>query len=686
MLPRHGSKCGVGVVTDSCTPHTIDEELAIAHRALAEGDLGHAAFHIAAALATDPSHAEAGAVFDGWFMACDDALRLLAQREDERWAGWFAMRARTYAKLGRGEDALRLVAKLAAALPEKSYLSWLPLIRNPGELSDEAVEEAAAELLMLANSLPQPVDAADPAHGTAVAALALLADWRESRRRLPVPLHAFTILLRKLGKMEQALMAAHALYELRPDWRSNGTLCSTLRAAGDLEGALAIARRGTELAPPDTRAASWLDVGDLCLDLDRVADARNAYAEALLLEPENAWARSGFPFARYRELGEEADREALRQWSSDHPEDERAFWLLSTIGEPLLEQPFVPTDATVGILRHLHETFLDAPPKTGPVEIEMAVTAPEGPSNLLALALFEQAFGQPVKLKLSVGSVPGRDLRLPLPGAEVALWRRAGDGFEVALRPPDAAVQREVAAIAVEPYRLAAWAERARILGEALGPARAFDLVSTLVHPPPLPSPRYEPARWIQNVQVAAALAISYVDRGWEGSSRRHYLLSVARGPVDWSVTAAIVALMWTARHEPKSVSEIETLFAELRERENPNAGCTYDVPLRQAWLLLPGVGAEMQATLQRELAARLSDEGSEPPAETAEEAPPAHSHDPGWRRPATWSIALASLCLPVVWPKALGEWWILGTILGLGLAFWVWISGVPPLRRGTDS
>jgi hypothetical protein len=58
----------------------------------------------------------------------------------------------------------------------------------------------------------------------------------------------------------------------------------------------------------------------------------------------------------------------------------------------------------------------------------------------------------------------------------------------------------------------------------------------------------------------------------------------------------------------------------------------------------------------------------------------------PGWRRPVCWAITLTSALLPALTPEALGDWWMLGSIVGLRVAFWVWISGVPPLRRGSDS
>ncbi len=130
----------------------------------------------------------------------------------------------------------------------------------------------------------------------------------------------------------------------------------------------------------------------------------------------------------------------------------------------MLERPFIPSDATADAFRHLHKCFLNDPPTSGPIGTSMALSAPEGPSNMLARGLLERAFGQRIEIDLSIASSPTPDPREPLPGADVFLWRRAGDDFEAALPPPDATVQREVGLIASTPYRLDSWAERARIL------------------------------------------------------------------------------------------------------------------------------------------------------------------------------------------------------------------------------
>jgi len=211
-------------VTDNCSPQSIEDELSIAHRALEEGDLGHAAFHIAAALVLDPCHPEVLAVFDSWLAACDDPLKLVSARDDQDWEGWVAMRARAHGRLGHAAEMLPLLAELTAFAQHKDYLAWAHLLKDVGQVPVEVAQSTSEALMRLAASLLEPLALNDPARRSVDSALALLAEWRETKRRLPEPLHAFAILLRKCGKTAEVLRAARTLFELRPDWRSAGTL------------------------------------------------------------------------------------------------------------------------------------------------------------------------------------------------------------------------------------------------------------------------------------------------------------------------------------------------------------------------------------------------------------------------------------------------------------------------------
>jgi tetratricopeptide (TPR) repeat protein len=87
--------------------------------------------------------------------------------------------------------------------------------------------------------------------------------------------------------------------------------CLSLRAAGDLRGALAAAREAC-LAAPNAPAAHYA-VGEICTSLGDDAGAVTAYADALRRAPRwaDAWVNLGL--ARYRQGAMEAAKQAMRE-------------------------------------------------------------------------------------------------------------------------------------------------------------------------------------------------------------------------------------------------------------------------------------------------------------------------------------------------------------------------------------
>lgn len=585
-------------MADDCAPRSIQEELEIARRALRERDLRHAAFHVSGALAHDPNHLEALAILEALFEAADDPLTLAPfEEEGNTWYGTVAMRAWLLLRLKRVGEALVWLARVAEAVPQVPYFTWLSSAPLDG-VTNEEVATAATVLMRMALRLPAGGMAPeDPARITARLALDLLGRIRETRRALPEPLHASVILLRRLGRFEEARHQAHALEALRPDYASAATLAATLREAGDLEGAIAASRTAAERAPE--AAAPLLDVGDNMIELGRFDEAIRAYEEALRREPGEPWAQSHLLYARYRATQDESARASLRELVIARPDDRRARWLLAQIGKPLFDKLPGPCDATANALRAALDTVRSG---DGPWKLKMTLSHPEGPSNLLALRLVARAHGREPDVTWSFTHLPHPDPRLPLPGTEPLLYRLEHDALVPALPPADPAVQREVAAIAQTPYLLAEWSERAQVLGLALGPARAEQLLRVMLDPPPLPDKDLDAPDWVQGIQIAAALALAQIDAGWSGSERRRFLLAVAGGPIDWTVTAAVVALTWVATRTPTAVPDVLATFAALRDREPDAGGCTYAIPLRQAWLELPGVSGAQRARLEREL------------------------------------------------------------------------------------
>jgi hypothetical protein len=71
---------------------------------------------------------------------------------------------------------------------------------------------------------------------------------------------------------------------------------------------------------------------------------------------------------------------------------------------------------------------------------------------------------------------------------------------------------------------------------------------------------------WVFRRQIAAALTMAHVDKGWKGSRRQDALLTLLYGPVDWTATAALVAMIEIARNEPAHTSEIMAMLREELE------------------------------------------------------------------------------------------------------------------------
>ena len=128
------------------------------------------------------------------------------------------------------------------------------------------------------------------------------------------------------------------------------------------------------------------------------------------------------------------------------------------------------------------------------------------------------------------------------------------------------------------------------------------DLLGVMVHPPLSPD-SFTPWDWIQCIQFAATLAVTGLDAGWAGSLRRKVLVSLVNGPMDWSVTAAIVALTHLAAMDPEIAAEALDVF-HARLRNMPDQGYTcYAVPLVLAMLEQPDVNGAERTDLRAKLA-----------------------------------------------------------------------------------
>jgi len=145
--------------------------------------------------------------------------------------------------------------------------------------------------------------------------------------------------------------------------------------------------------------------------------------------------------------------------------------------------------------------------------------------------------------------------------------------------PPAKRIFEEVTAIAEKPYAYDSWLTLAASAAKRLSPDDVGELLASMVHPTIAPSP-FPTWTWIQHVQIAAALIIGHLDEPWPSSRRKAALTSLVRGPMDWVVDAAIIALTEIALEDDRAAEDIFDLFADLLEAISRDAYCCYEYTL----------------------------------------------------------------------------------------------------------
>src|SRR5262245_46354539 len=114
-----------GAAVDSCQANSPDDDVALARRALADGDPQHAATHLAAALAVDPLRTDWLALLDQTLDAAPDPLALAPIGGDRPpYFGTVAVHAYALAKLGRVGEAVDVLCQLVLAAPHVPFLEW----------------------------------------------------------------------------------------------------------------------------------------------------------------------------------------------------------------------------------------------------------------------------------------------------------------------------------------------------------------------------------------------------------------------------------------------------------------------------------------------------------------------------------------------------------------------------------
>jgi len=571
---------------------TPEIEAEAAQQALGAGDLATAMARAGAALQFEPKRAEWLQLLEQVYRRSTDPLSLVPAEACEQDSIAASLRAWLLSNLGRWDEAFELIVSAAASRPDRPFLLWgADWIKKPGmaaQLPKDLIEgKILPGLARFISDVQVPMAEDDVRKSSVEAAAAILGALHVVYSDSPEVLFARSLVTRRLGNFDHASYYAYEAFQIAGTWKNAVGVALAYRDAGKIEDAISWFRHAVSLDPDDITAR--LEIGDTFLEAGRWDDARKAYQAVLEREAEQNWAEASLTYARFKSSGEDKHRDKLAELGQLSG---RAQSLLRRL-EPLVPYvDFLPpaTDATANALRGVIRELESDPSRADGGTVTLSVTHPESPSVLNAFRLWAMSRGVTINVELQVDKVQSPDPRVPKSDVDFTLWQYDEFSPSPAVDAPDPRLAAAIGMIAQEPYNLERYEQKAAELREKIKlPPDAFlpHLTATMVHPPPLPSPDYDPINWIQRVQVASALLIAQLDDGWNPSVRKRALYSMIMGPVDWLVDAALVVLGWLGSKSPDIRGEAAQMFRWMYG-QIPKEGYTcFEYPLACAWLLL---------------------------------------------------------------------------------------------------
>ena len=420
----------VGLARPQCgAKPTPAEDMAVAYRAVSDGDLPHAAFHVACALyAGDPNDRKALALLDRLVSDTQDSggdPLALAPLKRDNYAGTVAVRARILAHLGQYREAFNLLAQVQHADRARPLWRWAAEWATRPGAAAQAEPGMAGVLLASAVGRHGGVRVEDPAARAELEAILPAAEALSGAHPGDEKLRwMHCAILRKIGRVAEAARLSEAAWESGPSYATAIALAMARSAAGDVDGAVKSYADALKFDPDD--AAARADAA-LALHEARRWEAALAFAEAARKhDPKQETAATPLSFLlRYR-LGQGPQwLESLAAFAARHPTH---GWTSNILGRLQWYVDFLPdpAEATIGLLKNMVEQGA-VPRGAGagkPEDFEVSVSSIEAPSARTAVEMTLRM--PPGSANIDVGGIPSPDPREPIGPVDYLLWRYEG--------------------------------------------------------------------------------------------------------------------------------------------------------------------------------------------------------------------------------------------------------------------
>ncbi|XTZ14845.1 tetratricopeptide repeat protein [Micromonospora echinospora] len=530
---------------------SAEGELALARLALDQGDLRHAAGHVAGAIAYAPTMPEVHETLARIAAVSGGGIDLFPI-EQHVFVGAVVARAHLLAAAGRAGEGLELLAAATGHTPQADW-AGVPWVTAP-ELAERLDPERGARILMqVCAAVPDPVPKAARAPLRPYLTLARHAVSVHTEHGLL--LGAASALARRVGEVELAIRWAARGVHAQPSKLGEVWLGYAYRSAGRTREALAALGRAVEHDPDDL--AVYADIAGTLADNGRLDEALAWIDRALARDPTFDCAVHTAHRLRHQRDGRVGHLVALADFTRDHPDDSHEHGDLAECcrGRPWLGQLTPAGGPAVEALRRL--TATDQPTGGPPLRLP----APPPPSALRTLATSRPG------LRVAATEVAGPDPRAPRRAGVRLLWRYTDDGVVPLVPTPSAEAVERIRQLAHP-----AWPHPPAAYDAAVGLATldGVDLLALLAHPPAAPATALgvvlgqDPSLWVRCVQVWACLGLLHhrTDEPWAGSTRRRMLLDLVWGVEDWTTEAALFALVTAAWVDPAVRPDVAGVMA----------------------------------------------------------------------------------------------------------------------------
>lgn len=257
-----------------------------------------------------------------------------------------------------------------------------------------------------------------------------------------------------------------------------------------------------------------------------------------------------------------------------------------------------PEEAGVNMLRQMHELHHNE--GIGGSTLKITLNYIEAPSVRLAADLFLRANKLSLKIQWVISAVPKPDPRKS--SAKKSLWKYWFKDPKPAISEPSEQFMKACASLASRPYSYEQnWLD-ARQLAQQAKPEHIWQILAVMVHPP-LPPVDIEPWIWLPRIQLAAAELVANIEIANNIPIEQSALAEVMRGPIDWTVDAAVIVLTKRMRELNGNSDWLCSQFLDLLNRLPKNGyWSTQNITLHHI-LLLPnlaeGVRPEIEAVLE---------------------------------------------------------------------------------------